>query len=723
MNLKTNLETKLYKWKDFLRNLSNLKTKLLPYALALTITACGPPTTTTPTPIDPVDPTPTTNEAPVVSNIENQTINKGESFQQINLDNYVSDPDNTKQEISWTYQGNTNLSISINNRTATITKPYADYTGLETITFTATDPEGLTSQDSATLKINAPPQLNTIPDQTIDKGQNFQTINLNNYLSDPDNTNSEINITHSGNTDLTIQIDQNTKIATITKPQDYTGQETITFNAEDPYNLQDSKSVILKINAPPVVYDIPDQTINEGSSFNPITLDDYVSDPDNLDSEQTWNYSGNTDLTIDINQTTRIATITPPSSAWTGNETITFQAKDPRNLSSQDPATFIVNPVIPQNNNPTITSTPPATGTEGVEYRYLVESNDIDGDPQTCSLPTKPSFLSVVASSDPQYTCEVVGTPQDADSNLNHNVVLRVEDGKGGFAEQAFNPYFFNTEQVSGIVEGILSSTVIGNAEVKVGNTSVYTDSNGNYILTGILDGDYLIQINEANYFTHNAGILRVNKTKNLEGKLTDIDFKIIPLTFNMDFFNETGRCNRRTQRIPDSMLSTFQSYIDINPVTGSGATITQEMIDLALDRIELEWPVLTDGKLTLTKANGRIQTDTNPPVYPTTGYNILYWNSTIAGQGGHAEAVSSNEIISTKVAMSPYASIGGYRQELAQTLGIRCDSNSVPSIFNDPMTQTDYLQIDYDIIKVLYNRPTGNRTPDDNPTGYIINP
>ncbi len=43
--------------------------------------------------------------------------------------------------MTWTYSGNTALTVSIDvNRVATITIPDANWNGAETITFTATDP-------------------------------------------------------------------------------------------------------------------------------------------------------------------------------------------------------------------------------------------------------------------------------------------------------------------------------------------------------------------------------------------------------------------------------------------------------------------------------------------------------------------------------------------------------------------------------------------------------
>jgi len=98
-------------------------------------------------------------------------------------------------------------------------------------------------------------------------------------------------------------------------------------------------------NIPPVVYDMPDQEIEEGETFTQIILDGYVNDPDNPDEELTWTYTGNTELIVDI--TDRIATITTPNIDWYGEESITFQATDPFELSDEDSVTFTVNQATP----------------------------------------------------------------------------------------------------------------------------------------------------------------------------------------------------------------------------------------------------------------------------------------------------------------------------------------------------------------------------------------
>ncbi len=311
------------------------------------------------------------NDAPVVSDIPNQTIDEGSTFATITLDDYVSDIDNNDSEISWTYSGNTSLTVSIVDRVATITIPNADWYGAETITFTATDPGLLSDSDPATFtvtNINDAPVVSDIPNQTIDEGSTFATITLDDYVSDIDNNDSEISWTYSGNTSLTVSIVD--RVATITVPStDWYGSETITFTATDPGLLSDSAPAtftVTNINDAPVVSDIPNQTIDEGSTFATITLDDYVSDIDNADSEIDWTYSGNTNLTVSI--VDRVATITIPSTDWYGSETITFTATDPGLLSDSDPATFTVTNI---NDAPVVSDIPNQTVAEGTPFAAI----------------------------------------------------------------------------------------------------------------------------------------------------------------------------------------------------------------------------------------------------------------------------------------------------------------------------------------------------------------
>ena len=151
-------------------------------------------------------------------------------------------------EIGWAYVGNTQLSIDITNRVATITAPNADWNGAETITFKATDPGTLFDQNNAIFTVTAvndSPVVGDIPNQSIMVGSSFATINLDNYVSDADNTDAEIAWSYSGNIELSVSIVD--RVATLNIPTDWTGDETITFTATDPGTLYDEDSATFTV--------------------------------------------------------------------------------------------------------------------------------------------------------------------------------------------------------------------------------------------------------------------------------------------------------------------------------------------------------------------------------------------------------------------------------------------------------------------------------------------
>jgi len=112
---------------------------------------------------------------PVVSNIPDQAIDEGQAFAAIPLDGYVSDFDDPDSVLTWTATGQNQLHVTIGpGRIATVTTPNADWFGVETITFTARDPGGLTGSDQATFTVrpvNDPPVLAPIGPKSILAGK------------------------------------------------------------------------------------------------------------------------------------------------------------------------------------------------------------------------------------------------------------------------------------------------------------------------------------------------------------------------------------------------------------------------------------------------------------------------------------------------------------------------------------------------------------------------
>jgi hypothetical protein len=248
--------------------------------------------------------------------------------------------------MSWSYSGNVELDVDIDiNRIATIVIPNSDWYGVETITFIATDPGDSSGSDPATFtvtNINDPPVVHDIPDQTLPEGSSFATFDLDDYVTDIDDPDAQIDWDYSGNSALSVFIDGG-HVVTIDAPDpDWYGAETITFTATDTSGEFASDAATFEltaVNDPPVVDDIPDQDINTDGTFDPIYLDDYVSDIDDPDENIDWTYSGNVDLivTIDVN---RVATVATPGPTWFGTETITFFATDTAGAYDSDDATF-----------------------------------------------------------------------------------------------------------------------------------------------------------------------------------------------------------------------------------------------------------------------------------------------------------------------------------------------------------------------------------------------
>jgi len=106
--------------------------------------------------------------------------------------------------------------------------------------------------------------------------------------------------------------------------------------------------------SPPFVNDIPNQTIFEGNIFTSIHLDEFVTDSNNDDSQIAWSFSGNNELTIEVDSN-RVATILTPDENWSGRETISFIATNTNNKSSSKEAIFLV---IPVNDYPIISDAP-----------------------------------------------------------------------------------------------------------------------------------------------------------------------------------------------------------------------------------------------------------------------------------------------------------------------------------------------------------------------------
>ena len=89
---------------------------------------------------------------PQTSGIPSQTIDAGESFSTIALDNYVYDGDHADNELSWEIKDTNNIEASQTDRVVTLT--YSDWTGTEYIKFVVTDPNGNADSTITAFTVN-----------------------------------------------------------------------------------------------------------------------------------------------------------------------------------------------------------------------------------------------------------------------------------------------------------------------------------------------------------------------------------------------------------------------------------------------------------------------------------------------------------------------------------------------------------------------------------------
>jgi len=187
------------------------------------------------------------------------------------------------------------------------------------------------------------PLIANVPNVIFEVGHTA-SLDLDDYVTDPVYSDSQLTWTHTGNTNIIVNYDPVTHVVVFSSPV-WTGTEQVTFTVTNPLGLTDNDiSVVTVIPefVSPVISDIPDVTLEQGEEFT-LDLDDYVDDLDHDDSELIWSFIGNSNVDISIDSSTHIATFTAPTD-WLGSETVLFAVIDPDGLTDTDTSVVTVTP-------------------------------------------------------------------------------------------------------------------------------------------------------------------------------------------------------------------------------------------------------------------------------------------------------------------------------------------------------------------------------------------
>ena len=223
------------------------------------------------------------NDPPKFKTIPPQVIDEKKTFPAIDLTKYVTDPDNKVDELKWSIDGENpfasaapakskkkdkkkdkkkkkhveeepaptfgkhELKYNISEKgILTVEIPNKYWNGSETVTINVFDP----SKEKASIEVrftvksvNDAPVVKEIPGQTTLEGKAFKSINLDDFVTDPDHKKNEIRWKVSGAKNLDVRINAN-RVAEIKPRRDnWFGDETIIFTATDPAGGTD-KSVV-----------------------------------------------------------------------------------------------------------------------------------------------------------------------------------------------------------------------------------------------------------------------------------------------------------------------------------------------------------------------------------------------------------------------------------------------------------------------------------------------
>jgi len=150
------------------------------------------------------------NAIPVVSGIPDVIFAEDGSDSSIDLDGFVSDADHTDAEMTWTFSGNSNISVTISSGNVVTFTATLNWNGNEFITFRATDPVGAFDEDTISVTITPVDDAAVwavLTNQNVDEDSPDGTVVYSNIVgqcTDVDSSVSVSVISSSSNFDLSI---------------------------------------------------------------------------------------------------------------------------------------------------------------------------------------------------------------------------------------------------------------------------------------------------------------------------------------------------------------------------------------------------------------------------------------------------------------------------------------------------------------------------------------
>ncbi len=234
--------------------------------IVLSAAACGDAAT---------GPAPTPNRPPVrIGAIPTQTLGVGESVM-LNVAEYFNDPDGDALAYSVASSNSATVSVAVAGSVLTVT---AITKGVVSVTVTAGDPGGLSTQQTLTVTVpnQAPVVVDSVPAQTVFVGETA-SVDVAAYFNDPDGDALAYSVASSNVAAVTASVEGSlVSLTAITR-----GTSTVTVTARDPDGLSAQQDIAVTVpnRAPTALDTIPSRTLLAGNTLE-FDLARYFTDPD-----------------------------------------------------------------------------------------------------------------------------------------------------------------------------------------------------------------------------------------------------------------------------------------------------------------------------------------------------------------------------------------------------------------------------------------------------------
>ncbi len=393
------------------------------------------------------------NRVPEISDpIPDAEVHVGESSE-LALSDHFSDPDGDDLSYAATSSDEGVATASASGASLTVE---AASQGTATVTVTATDPGGLSAEQSFTVTVpNRVPEISDpISDAEVHVGESSE-LALSDHFSDPDGDDLSYAAASSDEGVATASVSG----ASLTVAAVSGGAATVTVAATDPGGLSAEQSFTVTVSnrAPEVSDPIPDAEVHVGETVD-VDLSGHFSDPDGDDLSYAAASSDEGVATASVSVTSLTV-----AAVGQGAATVTVTATDPGGLSAEQSFTVTVSNRAPEVSDP-IPDAEVHVG-ETVDVDLSGHFSDPDGDDLSYAAASSDEGVATASVSVTSLTVAAVG--QGAAT-----VTVTATDPGGLSAEQSF------TVTVSNRAPEV--SDPIPDAEVHVGET-VDVDLSGHF--------------------------------------------------------------------------------------------------------------------------------------------------------------------------------------------------------------------------------------------------